>query len=107
VLLAAGADVHARDQDGRTALHSALCNADAAKALLAAGAEVNAADFSGNTPIGQSVSSDVATVLWRAGADMSLLDSNGRHGWANRLISVREWFETQFEPIFGRACIYI
>ena len=52
-LLAVGAQVNARDDDGQTPLHAAAMSAfaHAARVLLAAGADVNARDSTGATPL--------------------------------------------------------
>jgi len=86
-LLAAGADVNARDESGNTALHWALGDALTSTsdlilaALLEAGADVNALNTSNETPLHAAMqSSSVEPVLWllKQGADPDPRDSNGR-----------------------------
>jgi cell wall assembly regulator SMI1 len=80
--IAAGANVHARDADGKTPLHHAMgCgNELPAQALLAAGAEVNAVTKRRETPLHlaalahQRTTAALITVLVKAGADTSLRD---------------------------------
>ena len=52
VLLAAGADVEAKDEDGRTALHRAARagHGDIVKVLIEGGADVEAQEKDGRTP---------------------------------------------------------
>lgn len=91
LLLAYGADVHARDQKGRSALHY-LClemrhrtlnsTPENVRALLAAGADVNARDNRGQTPLVRFCvknGSDPAIVrmLLAAGADAHAPDNRG------------------------------
>lgn len=72
----AGADMHARDEFGHTALHLAvLCWRGAVSLLLRRGADVNARDEAGNTPLhlaalrGACVDVLLADVLLAGGAD--------------------------------------
>lgn len=67
LLVRAGADVNARDKEGRTALFFQH-NEDSAKVLIEAGADVNATDSSGQTVIEQMGSESVVVMLLAAGA---------------------------------------
>ena len=69
-LLAAGADVHAKDADGRTALHWA-CEWDleeVVQALVDRGSRVDEPDTNGVTPVMCANGSDTVMCLLRAGA---------------------------------------
>jgi ankyrin repeat protein len=70
-LIAAGANLEAKDRDGMTALieSAILGNADCVKALIAAGADVNAKDRHGKTALMSAKSADVADLLRSAGAN--------------------------------------
>jgi len=69
-LIAAGADLNAKDRDGMTALieSAAQDNVDCVKALIAAGADVNAKARHGKTALKLAKSSGVADLLLAAGA---------------------------------------
>lgn len=82
-LLAAGADMEARDDIGRTPLILAAWLGDAvtAKALVGAGADVNAKDEHGRTPLilaAWSGSAEIANLLVGAGADLNARTHDGR-----------------------------
>jgi len=68
LLIQAGADVHARDKDGRTALMwAARCgDADRVRLLIQAGADVNARDDFGHTALDTAVKQDVIDALQEA-----------------------------------------
>lgn len=78
LLLEAGADVDAKDEDGNTALIEAGWDADAALLLIKAGADVNAQNVAGITPLINAPSADVVRVLLENGADVSARDKDGK-----------------------------
>jgi len=79
VLIAAGADVNARDLDGNTPLHC-TGNFEVIKTLIAAGADTNAKNESGWTPLQHFVFYDDVErfqALIAAGADVNARDKDG------------------------------
>lgn len=89
LLLARGADVHARDTAGRTVLHRLATSSTTApvlntliRLLTRAGLSINVRDSLGKTPLHLAVSralsrSDSATALLRRGADVDAGDTDG------------------------------
>jgi ankyrin repeat protein len=82
LLLNAGADVHAVDNEGYTPLHWAakIDSLDIVKMLLDAGADVDVQDNNGTTPLHKAAvknSSRVVKMLLKAGADSNLVDNDG------------------------------
>jgi tankyrase len=94
-LLTAGADIHATDKNGVTALHHAVRfrNAMAVKTLLEHGADVNqVCRRSGSTPLHRAVTQtgapstagkgqevlEIVQLLLAAGADLSITNKSGR-----------------------------
>ena len=82
-LIAVGADVNAKANDGKTALMLAAMNnsSDMAKLLIDAGADIEAKDKYSETALmkaaAQRNSTDVARLLIAAGADVNAKDNNG------------------------------
>lgn len=81
-LIAAGADVNAKNEHGTTPLHCAASreHADVARLLLEAGAEVNAQAKYGWTPLHFAAMNgriETARVLIAAGADPSIRNNIG------------------------------
>ena len=88
-LLERGADLHARDSDGKTALHNAVSGfhvSDITVAeLLRRGANVHATDNEGNTPLHRrmrystgQISVAIARELLRAGGDLCVTNHAGQ-----------------------------
>ena len=84
ILIEAGADVNAKNNNGETALISASnnrCNLELAKILIEAGANVNADDNNGNTALMIAVirrCDKVAQILIEAGADINARNAAGK-----------------------------
>lgn len=76
LLLAAGANVHVRNEDGVTALHKAQSDA-VARALIAGGADVNARNQDGETPLFGKFFDEPMPALIEAGADLTTRDNGG------------------------------
>lgn len=80
VLIAAGANVNARDNDLWTPLQWAHAHAGAAQLLLRAGAEVDTADRFGKSCLhwaSQDGKNEVVTLLLKAGASANRPDHDG------------------------------
>mmetsp|Transcript_39393 Transcript_39393/g.92606 ORF Transcript_39393/g.92606 Transcript_39393/m.92606 type:complete len:112 (-) Transcript_39393:15-350(-) len=84
VLLAAGADVNARNVDGKTPLHFAVNLKDGrvelVQILLAAGADVDSKDRMGITPLAVAKHGDIFAVLLQAADSQSLTKSAAQGG---------------------------
>ncbi len=76
LLLAAGADINTRDDEGNTALHQAQSGA-VAQALIVGGADLNARNKEGATPLFQRFFDEPKQALIAAGADLTARDKDG------------------------------
>ena len=81
-ILARGSNIHARDEDGNTALMYAVGSGDAelVRLLVRAGAEVDAANEQGMTPLMYAAMLDalpIVQALLHAGADSAARDADG------------------------------
>ncbi len=90
LLLEAGADVHATDDDQNTALHLAH-GVPFITVLVQAGADVNAQDKDGNTPAFLTSDPAVFRFLAAHGADLRIRNHAGKNALENPQRSLTEW----------------
>ena len=79
--LAAGTDVNAKNEQGRTPLHVAAWDSQASVLLIEKGADVNAKDDDGNTPLHEAASDgnkEIVELLIAKGADVNAMDDTRR-----------------------------
>ena len=76
LLVAAGANVNARDNEGNTPLHETFLT-DVEEELLKLGADVNARNSNGETPIFTTVDDDAISLFIRHGADLTIRNNQG------------------------------
>jgi cytohesin len=96
LLIAKGANVKAKTDDGNTPLHSAVAkeHENIAELLIAKGADVNAKDNKGNTPLhlatgtGWQGGYEIAKLLISKGADVDAKDY--KHNWTPLHNAARE-----------------
>lgn len=81
-VIAAGANIEAKDNYGNTAFNCAINNVEKAKLLIEAGANVNDTDDAGHTALMYAVSQNktsTASVLTDMGADVKARDASGNN----------------------------
>jgi ankyrin repeat protein len=78
LLVAAGADVNLKNENGETAIFSACFNAPAVPLLANSGADLNVRNKSGETPLMRCVTTDFTKEMIAAGADLYARDRNGQ-----------------------------
>jgi Domain of unknown function (DUF6438)/Ankyrin repeats (3 copies) len=76
LLVAAGADVNAHDENGNTPLHETFLH-EVEEELLKLGADVNARNSNGETPIFTTVDDSAMQLFIRHGADLTIRNNKG------------------------------
>ena len=112
ILLAAGADLQARNKFGHTPLH-AVCRGAGDLALLErlleAGADIDATDLDGETALSNATygkHDDCALFLIRQGANMDLANGHNGTGDAPIHMSLISSVPAVLEELLGRGALY-